>query len=97
MLERRTKRMPAKAARSSTRGRPPLGLAGSAGRSGSTAAHRALATRGLAMPNQRTHSGFVRRSKCGKGSRSLELSGSGVTCSSIYSRHCPEVPEVKAA
>ncbi len=38
MPERRTKRMPARAARSSTRGRPPLGLAGSGGRSGSIAA-----------------------------------------------------------
>jgi len=58
--ERRTKRMPARAARSSTRGRPPLGLAGSGGRSGSMAAHRALETRGLTMPGQRTHAGFVR-------------------------------------
>jgi hypothetical protein len=63
MPERRTKMMPASAARSSTRGRPPLGLAGSRGRSGSITAQRALGTRGLAMPNQRTHSGFVRRSK----------------------------------
>ena len=44
MPERRTKRMPARAARSSTRGRPPLGLEGSGGRSGSTAAQRALET-----------------------------------------------------
>jgi hypothetical protein len=42
MPERRTKMIPAKAARSSTRGRPPLGLA---------------------IPNQRAHAGFVRRSK----------------------------------
>jgi hypothetical protein len=62
MPERRTKMMPAKAARSSTRGRPPLGLAGSGGRSGSIAAHRAWGTRGLAMPNQRVHLGIVRRS-----------------------------------
>ncbi len=62
MPERRTKRMPARAARSSTRGRPPLGLAGSGGRSGLIAAQRAWETRGLAMPNQRAHSGFVRHS-----------------------------------
>ncbi|EIM26479.1 hypothetical protein MicloDRAFT_00030280 [Microvirga lotononidis] len=63
MPERRTKRIPAKAARSSTRGRPPLGLTGSRERSGSITAHRAWETRGLAMPNQRPHLGFVRRSK----------------------------------
>lgn len=62
MPERRTKMMPANAARSSTRGRPPLGLAGSGGRSDSIAAQRALGTRGLAIPSQRTHPGFVRRS-----------------------------------
>ena len=63
MPERRTKIIPASAARSSTRGRPPLSLAGSDGRSGSITAHRAWGTRGLAMPNQRAHAGFVRRSK----------------------------------
>ncbi len=54
---RRTKMMPASAARSSTIGRPPLGLASSGGRSGSIA-QRALAIRGLARPNERTHPGF---------------------------------------
>jgi hypothetical protein len=38
-----------------------LGLAGSGGRSGSIAAQRAWGTRGLAIPNQRAHAGFVRR------------------------------------
>jgi hypothetical protein len=37
-------------------------LVGSGGRSGSTAAHSAFETRGLAMPNQPTHASFVRRS-----------------------------------
>lgn len=41
MPERRTKMIPASAARSPTRGRPPLGLAGSGGRSGSITAQRA--------------------------------------------------------
>ncbi len=40
MPERRTKMMPAKAARSSQRGRPPLGLGGSEGSSGAKAAQR---------------------------------------------------------
>lgn len=53
--EHRTKRMPASAARSSTRSRPPLGLAGLWGRRGSITAHGAWETRSLAMPNQRTH------------------------------------------
>lgn len=60
--ERRTKMIPASAARSSTRGRPPLGLAGSGGRSGSITAQRALGTRGLAMPSQRARLSFVRHS-----------------------------------
>ena len=43
-----TKMMPVKAARSGTRGRPPLGLGGSGGSSGATMAHRSSLTRGLA-------------------------------------------------
>ena len=42
-----TKMMPAKAARSGTRGRPPLGLGGSGGNSGSMLSHRASLTNGL--------------------------------------------------
>ena|SRR5579884_1337190 len=45
-----TNRMPASAARSLKRGRPPLGLGGSLGRSGSTTAHNSSLTRGLLMP-----------------------------------------------
>jgi hypothetical protein len=41
----RTKTMPAKAARSGTRGRPPLGLGGSLGRNGSMASQRSSETR----------------------------------------------------
>jgi hypothetical protein len=37
-------------------------LASSGGRSGLIAAQRVLETRGLAMPNQRTHASFARRS-----------------------------------
>jgi len=44
-----TKMMPVKAARSGTRGRPPLGLGGSGGSSGATTAHRSSLTRGLAI------------------------------------------------
>jgi len=47
--ERRTKRMPVRAARSGTRGRPPLGFGGSGGRSGSITAHRSSGRRGLLM------------------------------------------------
>jgi hypothetical protein len=50
MPERRTNRMPVRAARSGTRGRPPLGLGGSGGRSGSITAHRSSGRRGLLMP-----------------------------------------------
>jgi hypothetical protein len=44
-----TKMMPVRAARSGTRGRPPLGLGGSAGSSGATSAHNSSLTRGLLM------------------------------------------------
>jgi hypothetical protein len=43
----RTKSIPVKAARAGTRGRPPLGLAGSAGSSGSIKVHSSLLTRCL--------------------------------------------------
>jgi hypothetical protein len=60
MPERRTKTIPAKAARSSQRGRPPLGLGGSEGSSGSMAAQRSSETRGLFIPPQRSSRSFVR-------------------------------------
>lgn len=58
--ERRTKMIPARAKRSSHRGRPPFGLAGSTGSSGASAAHRSSDTRGLLMSLQRTRAGFVK-------------------------------------
>lgn len=51
MPVRSTNRMPVSAARSSTRGRPPLGLAGSTGSKGETSDHRASETRGAGMPS----------------------------------------------
>ncbi len=39
--------IPVRQARSGTRGRPPLGVSGAAGRSGSTIAHSSSGTRGL--------------------------------------------------
>jgi hypothetical protein len=42
-----TKRMPVKAARSGTRGRPPLGLGGSGGKSGALVSHSVSLTNGL--------------------------------------------------
>jgi hypothetical protein len=50
--ERSTSRMPVSTARSLIRGRPPLGLGGSGGRSGSITAQRRLHRRGLLMPLQ---------------------------------------------
>ena len=47
---RSTNRMPVSAARSSTRGRPPLGLAGSTGSREAINDHRASDTRGAGMP-----------------------------------------------
>jgi hypothetical protein len=52
MPVRSTKTMPSRQARSGTRGRPPLGLGGSGGRSGAISRHRAPETRGAAMPDQ---------------------------------------------
>lgn len=45
-----TNRMPVNAARSLMRGRPPLGLSGSCGSNGATAAHSSSLTSGLVMP-----------------------------------------------
>lgn len=47
----RTNRMPVRAARSGTRGRPPFGLGGSSGRSGWTAAQSWSVTSGLLIPH----------------------------------------------
>ena len=47
MPDRSTNTMPSRAVRSSQRGRPPFGFGGSAGSSGSTAAHNSSFTRGL--------------------------------------------------
>ncbi len=57
MPDRSTNTIPSRAVRSSQRGRPPFGFGGSAGSSGSTAAHNSSFTRGLMAP-QRTRSGF---------------------------------------
>jgi len=46
---RSTKMIPARAARSGTRGRPPFGLGGSWGRSGSIISHNSSVTNGLLM------------------------------------------------
>ena len=46
----RTKTMPVRAARLHRRGRPPLGLGGSGGRSGSTMAHSSSGINGLLIP-----------------------------------------------
>ena len=48
MPERSTNKMPVRAARSGTRGRPPFGLGGSGGSSGSITAQRSSGRRGLA-------------------------------------------------
>ena len=61
--ERSTKMMPAKASRSSHRGRPPFGFGRSLGRSGAMASHKSSGTRGLLMVLQRMNKGFVRRFK----------------------------------
>src|SRR5215212_6532846 len=50
MPDFRTKMMPVNAARSGTRGRPPLGLGGSGGSRGATNAHSSSLTNSLAMP-----------------------------------------------
>jgi hypothetical protein len=58
MPEPRAKIIPAGADRSSIHGRPTFGFAGSGGRNGSIAAHRASETRGLAVPSQCAHPKF---------------------------------------
>jgi hypothetical protein len=60
MPDRRMKMMPASAARSSHRGRPSLGLGGSGGKIGATAAQRSSETGGLLIAPQRPNPGFVR-------------------------------------
>ncbi len=61
---RRAKRMPPRAARSGTRGRPPFGLGSSFGRSGAMASQRSSGTSGLLMTGYRhaTPTGFATRS-----------------------------------
>ena len=55
MPDLRTKMMPVRAARSGTRGRPPFGLGGSGGSSGSMISHNSSETSGLAiMPHAST-------------------------------------------
>ena len=49
-----TNRIPVKHARSGTRGRPPFGLGGSGGKSGSIRSHNASGNSGLAMPSSLT-------------------------------------------
>jgi len=56
--ERSTNRMPVRAARSLIRGRPPFGLGGSAGMSGSITAQRRSGTRGWLMPAQTPQTRF---------------------------------------
>jgi hypothetical protein len=56
-----TKMMPLSALRSSTRGRPPLGFAGSAGSKGAMTAHSSSVTSCCAIPECITTRGFVRR------------------------------------
>jgi hypothetical protein len=50
-----TKMIPVSAARSDTRGRPPLGLGGSTGRSGWITFHNSSLTNGLLITGQHTH------------------------------------------
>jgi hypothetical protein len=59
-----TKMMPERAARSGMRGRPPFGLGGAGGRSGSITSHSSSGTKGLLMPTATAslRPGFERRS-----------------------------------
>jgi hypothetical protein len=66
MPVRSTKRMPASATRSGTRGLPPFGLRGSGGNSGRIAAQRSSGTRSAAIVHQRPEPGFVPSSKGGE-------------------------------
>jgi hypothetical protein len=63
-----TKMIPVRAARSGTRGRPPLGLGGSGGSNGAMIVHSSSVTNGFAMPAghfkiRASRLGSVRRSK----------------------------------
>src|SRR4051812_12588774 len=59
-----TNKMPvSSAARSSTRGLPPLGLGGSSGNSGSTTSQSSSVTSSLAMVSPYPLHGYVRRTK----------------------------------
>ena len=92
--ERSTKMMPAKASRSSHRGRPPLGFGRSPGRRGAMASHKSSGTRGLLMVLQRMTSGFVRRSK-----PTITDSAINLDLCLIIKRagmHCPALVMVKA-
>jgi hypothetical protein len=55
---RRTKRMPAKAARSDTRGRPPFGLGSSGGNNGATCCHSVSSTSALIWRQRITQARF---------------------------------------
>src|SRR5579872_4020531 len=59
MPVRRTNRIPVRAARSGTRGRPPSGFGGSGGSNGSTRSHSASDTRGFAMGPPPIHPSVV--------------------------------------
>jgi hypothetical protein len=58
---RSTKMIPASAARSDARGRPPFGFGRLGGSSGSNAAHNSSVTRGFAIRPKRARPGLVRR------------------------------------
>ena len=55
MPVRSTNRMPVRAARAETRGRPPRGINGSGGSSGSIITHRESGTSGLAIPTHESN------------------------------------------
>src|SRR5215211_5052337 len=82
----RTNRMPVRAARSSMRGLPPLGLGGSSGSSGSITSHSSSVRSSLAILSAYPLSSFVRRTKC-IGAR--QASDRFVLRLSLPSSHCP--------
>jgi hypothetical protein len=55
MPVRSTNKMPVRAARAETRGRPPRGINGSGGSSGSIITHKESETSGLAIPSHESH------------------------------------------
>jgi hypothetical protein len=65
----KTNRIPVRAARSSMRGLPPLGLGGSSGNSGSITSHSSSVTSSLAILSAYPPPGFVRRTKRGGAAR----------------------------